>query len=42
MGAYAIAIRAKDNFWNGEARKQYESLAKEFSGDLFARQFLVS
>lgn len=42
LGAYAIVLRGNDAFWNGGARKHYESLSKEFSGTLFVRKFLVS
>ncbi|XP_075152338.1 aspartyl-tRNA synthetase, mitochondrial isoform X2 [Haematobia irritans] len=40
LGAYVIVVRGNDAFWNGGARKHYESLSKEFSGTLFVRKFL--
>lgn len=42
LGAYALIFRGNAGFWNGTARKHYESLSKEFSGTLFVRKFLVS
>ncbi|KAH8271685.1 hypothetical protein KR044_001181, partial [Drosophila immigrans] len=39
FGAYAIVVRASEAFWNGAARKHYESLSKVFSGTLFVRKF---
>ena len=42
LGAYALIVRGNEGFWNGTARKHYESLSKEFSGTLFVRKFLVS
>ncbi|XP_017086699.1 LOW QUALITY PROTEIN: aspartate--tRNA ligase, mitochondrial [Drosophila eugracilis] len=39
LGAYAIVVRASEAFWNGAARKHYESLGKEFKGTLFVRKF---
>ncbi|XP_064535213.1 aspartate--tRNA ligase, mitochondrial isoform X2 [Drosophila montana] len=39
FGAYAIVVRASEAFWNGAARKHYESLSKAFSGTLFVRKF---
>ncbi|XP_046804935.1 aspartate--tRNA ligase, mitochondrial [Lucilia cuprina] len=40
LGAYALIVRGNGGFWNGTARKHYESLSKEFSGTLFVRKFL--
>ncbi|KAM7353310.1 aspartyl-tRNA synthetase, mitochondrial isoform 1-T8 [Cochliomyia hominivorax] len=40
LGAYALILRGNGGFWNGTARKHYESLSKEFSGTLFVRKFL--
>ncbi|KAH8241012.1 hypothetical protein KR026_010232 [Drosophila bipectinata] len=38
LGAYAIVVRGSDAFWNGTARKHYESLGKTFKGTLFVRK----
>ncbi|KAH8282115.1 hypothetical protein KR054_005483 [Drosophila jambulina] len=39
FGAYAIVVRASEAFWNGNARKHYDSLGKLFKGTLFVRKF---
>lgn len=39
FGAYAIVVRASEAFWNGSARKHYESMSKSFSGTMFVRKF---
>ncbi|ALC39787.1 CG31739 [Drosophila busckii] len=42
FSAYAIVVRASEAFWNGAARKHYESLSKSFPGTLFVRKFNIN
>lgn len=41
MSAYVLIVRGNEAFWNGNARKHYENLSKEFSGMLYVRKFAV-